>query len=297
MIGSRASLPGLAAIVALGACLGLRSPDPAVADPPLAQSRASRVERAATTAEAAAAPLEAELRAALDMARRGAGRIVAGEEVPGPALRAASDAIDGAVPEAISAADALATLDGMLRVLDGAEPLPVAASAGELTSIAAQLRRTAGPADHFAAMRLRTGELLVALGAARDALQAGDVSGTAEPLAGAERLLDELTAWEANLVTLPIWLEAARRMTDAVRRLASAVAAGDAEAASGAQRDFEAVAGEARAADEALQVAMAEGGAAVADAPLRRLVDALRGVTEARERLASILHPPPSPAP
>jgi hypothetical protein len=297
MIGSRASLPGLAAIVALGACLGLRSPDPAVADPHLAQSRATRIERAAATAEAAAAPLEAELRAALEAARQGAGRIVAGEEAPGPALRAASDAIDGAVPEAVSAAEALATLDGVLRVLDGAESLPEAASAGELTSIATQLRRTAGPADDFAAMRLRTGELLDALDAAGDALGAGDASGTAEPLAGAERLLDELAAWEANLVTLPIWLETARRMTEAVRRLASAVAAGDAEAAAGAQRDFEAVAGEAREADEALQVAIAEGGAAVADAPLRRLVAALRGVTEARERLASILHPPPSPAP
>lgn len=297
MIGSRASLPGVAAIVALGACLGLRSPDPAVADPQLAQLRAVRIQRAAAAAETAAAPLEAELRAALEAARQGAGRIVAGDDAPGPALIAASDAIDGAVPQAVSAGEVLGRLDGMLRALDGADPLPEVASAGELTSIAAQLRRTAGAADDFAEMRLRTGELLDALDAAGAALQAGDAPGTDEALARSDRLLEELAAWEANLVTLPIWLESVGRMTDAVRRLASAVAAGDAEAAAGAQRDFEAVAGDAREADEALQVAMAEGGAAVADAPLRRLAAALRGLTEARERLASILHPPPSPAP
>jgi hypothetical protein len=297
MIGSRASLPGMAAIVALGACLGLRSGDPAVADPQLVQLRASHLQRAAAGADAATAPLEAELLTALEAARQGAGRIVAGGEPPGPALRDASNAIDGAVPEAMTAGEALASLDGMLRATDATEPLPMVASAGELSSIAAQLRRTAGPADDFAEMRARTGELLDALVAARDALHAGDAPATQERLAGADRLLDELVAWEANLVTLPIWLETAGRMTDAVRRLAAAVAAGDAEAAVGAQRDFEAVANEAREADEALQVAMAEGGAAVADAPLRRLVAALRGVTEARQRLASILHPPPSPAP
>lgn len=295
-MGSRATLPGMAAIVALGACLGLRSGDPAVADPELVRVRASHLRGAAADAEAATEPLEAELRAALDAARQGVGRIVAGDEAPGAALREAADAIDGAVPEALTAGEALATVDGTLGAFAG-DPLPTVASGGELASIAAQLRRTADPADSFAAMRGRTSEVLGALDAALDALEAGDQPATQEWLASADRLLRELEAWESNQVTLPIWLETATSMTDAIRRLASAAEAGDAEAAAGAQRDFEAAADQAREADEALQVAMAEGGAAVADAPLRRLVAALRGVTEARERLASILHPFPSPAP
>lgn len=269
------------------------------ANPELAVTagRQARLGSLAAAADGALAALEAELHSALDAGRRGSARVVSGTAPPGQELEAAADALDEAAPGAASAEAAVGALQGTARALN-IEGAPASRTTpAELRSIAAQLRATAPAADEFAAMRRRTDETLEALDTALAALEAGDVPAAQAAVAAATDLLDTLAGWDPGLVTLPIWLDTARAMASALEGLVTAVQAGDRLAAEQAQRDFAAASSEAREADVALQIALAEGGAAVAEAPLGRVVAALRSTIEARVMLAPILHPTPSPAP
>jgi len=100
---------------------------------------------------------------------------------------------------------------------------------------------------------------------------------------------DALAAWEVELVTLPVWLQAAGAMVDAVEAIVAATRAGDAAAAAAAADAFAASSADAVTADRALRIAIGEGGAAVTAAPLGRLAEMLRGVAEARSEVAAIL--------
>jgi hypothetical protein len=293
MIGRRATLTGVVAIGLTGAVLSVDAhPEPAVT-----ASRGARLASVAAEADRALGALEAELRGALDAGRRGSARVVSGTASPAEDLEAAADALVEAAPTAESVEAAMVTLGGTARAL-AAEDIPTAPTTpAELTSIGAQLRATAPAADTFAGMRRTAGETLQALDTALAALEGGDVPAAQAAVEAANDLLDTLAGWNPGLVTLPIWLDTARNMAAALERLVTAVQAGDRAAADQAQRDFAAASSEAREADVALQIAVAEGGAAVAEAPLGRLVSALRRTTEARAELASILHPTPSPAP
>lgn len=98
-----------------------------------------------------------------------------------------------------------------------------------------------------------------------------------------------IAAWEADLVTLPVWVEASGALVDAAGALVEATADGDAQAAAAAAREL-AMQGEgAASADRALRIAMGEGGSAVTAAPLGRLADLLRRTGEARATVAGIL--------
>ncbi|HSI99394.1 MAG TPA: hypothetical protein VLA59_03305 [Patescibacteria group bacterium] len=285
MIGTPGLVAGLVGIVALVPLVGAGGPDPGAA----LAARALVAERAVAADEALLA-LERAMQPALDLGRSGAARVVSGESPPGEALAAAGALLVEADALGAEAASRVRALDGARRAMD-APPAPVdpPARTGELASIGAQLEGAAPAADRFASMRLRAERLLTGLGAVVEALADGDTAAADVALAQARADHDELAAWEVDLVTLPVWVEASGALLDAAEALVAATAAGDARAAAEAADAFALQRDGAASADRALRIAMGEGGAAVTAAPLGRLADLLRRTAEARAAVAGIL--------
>jgi hypothetical protein len=138
-------------------------------------------------------------------------------------------------------------------------------------------------------MRHRAEEIGVALEAALRELEGSDTAAAREALAGARERHAILAGWEPGLVTLPVWLETTGRLLDAIEDLLAAVEAGDPDGVAAAGDAVAAVGEEAREADVALRLAMSEGGAAIAGAPLERLADALRRIDETQLALMEIV--------
>lgn len=286
MIGTPTLLAVLVGIVGLVPLLGAGGPDPSIA----IGARALVAERAAA-ADAALAALERAVQPALDLARSGAARVVSGDSLPGEPLAEAGATLIELDPLAAEAATRIRALEGARRAhgLSGAA-LDAPGGPGELASIGAQLEGTAAAADRFAAMRLRADRVLTGLVTVVETLAGGDVAGAAAALDQARADHEEIAAWEVDLVTLPVWVEASGALVDAADALVRATAAGDAPAAAAAADEFATQREGAASADRALRIAMAEGGAAVTAAPLGRLADLLRRTSEARAEVAEILH-------
>jgi hypothetical protein len=123
-----------------------------------------------------------------------------------------------------------------------------------------------------------------------DALADGDPAAAGATLEQVRSDHQAVAAWEVELVTLPVWIEASGALIDAAEALVAASTSGDAEGVAAAADDFERQRDGAASADRALRIAMGEGGAAVAAAPLGRLADVLRRTAEARAAVAEILH-------
>lgn len=284
MIGTRASVIAGAALLVSLAAFGGRSTDPAGE----LAARALVVERAAAVVAAADA-LESSLEPAVDAARRGAARVVAGSEAPAPELVAAADRLRRAEPAAAELRGAARALDGALRAWRPDEAsFEMRLERGEIGSVASQLEATAATADEFAAMRRRSEGLAGSLETALAALEGGEIE-EAERLAGLARTdHDALTAWENELLTLPVWIETTDAMIGDVETIIAATRAGDATAAAAAAAAFAARADEAATADRALRIAMSEGGGGVTAAPLGRLADILDRLRAMRTRAAAI---------
>lgn len=282
MIGTPAIVAALVGIVALVPLVGSGGPDPSAA----LAARALVAERAAAADEALLA-LERAIQPALDLARGASARVVNGESPPGEALASAGAMLVEVEPLGVAAASRLRALEGARRAAGRLETnIEPPARAGELASIGAQLEGAAPAADRFASMRLRAERVLAGLAEVVDALADGD-------RVTAETTLDQVradhravAAWEVQLATLPVWIEASAALLDA----AGALVAGDAEAVAAAADDFERQRDGAASADRALRIAMGEGGAAVTAAPLGRLADVLRRTADARAAVAEILH-------
>lgn len=286
MIGTPALLAGLVAIVGLVPLLGAGGPDPSVG----IGARALVADRAAA-ADAALDALQRAVQPALDLARSGAARVVSGESSPGESLTDAGTMLIELDPRAVEAAARIRALDGARRALGSSVGVLLPpAEPGELASIGAQLEGTAAAADRFAAMRLRAELLLTGLVTVAETLADGDVAGAAAALERARADHEEIAAWEVELGTLPVWVEASGALVDAADALVRATAAGDAQAVAAAVAAFATQREGASSADRALRIAMAEGGAAVTAAPLGRLADLLRRTAEARAAVAEILH-------
>jgi hypothetical protein len=285
MIGRAGLLAGLVGIVALVPLLGSGGPDPSAA----IAARALVAERAAA-ADAALLALERAIQPALDLARSGAARVVNGESPPGEPLAAAGTLLAEVDDVAAEAAARVRALDGARRAMEApGEPIEPPAQPGELASIGAQLERTATAADRFASMRLRAERVLTGLAVVVEALGDGDAAGADAALVQARADHEAIAAWEVDLVTLPVWVEASGALVDAAEALVTATAGGDARAAADAADEFARQREGAASADRALRIAMGEGGAAVAAAPLGRLADLLRRTAEARAAVAEIL--------
>ena len=281
MIGARRRATALVGILGLAVLLR-GGPGPAA----VIHAEHLLAERTAA-ADAKLADLQAALEPALDAARAGAARVVGGDEPPGERLASAAELLRAADTAAATAAAAVAGVEGARRVL-GRPPVAVASPVGraELSSIAAQLEASADAAGDFAEMRRRAERVVVTLAAALEAVADAERS-RAERLAEQARSdLEALAAWDVELATLPVWLDAANALLAITEDLATAASTAEVEAAA---RDLEALREDATQADRALRIAMGEGGAAVTAAPLGRLADVLRRVADARARLALIL--------
>ena len=285
MIGTPALVAGLAGIVALVPLLGAGGPNPSTA----VAARALVAERA-TAADQALRALEVAIEPALDLARTGAARVVSGESSPGGPLADAGARLVELDGRGLAAGAAIRALDGARRALGApGAPIEPPARAGELASIGAQLEGAASAADRFAEMRLRAERVLTGLAAVVEALAAGDMAAARAAVVQARADHDAIAAWEVDLLTLPVWVEASASLVDAAEALVIATADGDAVAAARAADELATQREGAAGADRALRIAMGEGGVAVTAAPLGRLADLLRRTAAARAEVAEIV--------
>jgi hypothetical protein len=295
MIGRRARVPTrrvprwaaaatLIAVLGLGAILSQRSPDPLVADPAAAAAARASLETALRDARQALDELASALDAALAAGRTGAALTVAGDGNPGSHLTAAADALAGGDDLARTARTALAAVAGQLAVLQPTTAPPgFDVAAGAVSATAGQLAGAADAADAFRAMRRASQACLTDLGTALAALDRNDPVTALAALDVADQELAAVQAWRGNLDTLPIWSDTTGRLLSAARRVAVATRDGDAAARKAAAADYASAAADARQADLALAIAVAEGGSAVSAAPLHALAD-IRAAVEATLR-------------
>ena len=283
MIGRR-SLPfGVAAVALIVVVMNVGGPGPEAA---LAADRLV-AERAAST-DAALASLAEGLQPALDAARQGGARVVAGDVPPGPALLEAADLVTAVGDAAVEAHAACADLAAALRARsEAAAPLAPCPDPATLTSIAGQLGSTASAGDAFADVRRHAEHVTVALDAALDALDAGDLDTAASAVAEARADHDAVAALEPKPMTLPVWIETTNEMIRAVERVIAATRAGDEAAAVDAADDFAALADEGVTADRALRIAIGEGGSAVTSAALERLAGLFGAIDDLRAAVAA----------
>lgn len=278
MIGPRATL---AAVLTIAASCAALSADV----PPAARARDAirllheRAAEASRRLDALAAPLEEAMAAA----RAGAARTVTGDESPGHSLEEAARGLEEAEPQASGVRGAVARLQGALQLAGRGAAIAQPVVDGELASIAGQLRATAAVADRFAEMRRRAERVPATLDEALAALTHGDLE-AAERLARAARTdHDAVSAWEVDLVTLPIWIETTDALIADVETILRATRSGDRAAAEAAADAFTGRAEDATTADRALRIAIGEGGSAITGTPLRRLAELLTRVTAARD--------------
>jgi hypothetical protein len=284
MIGIRSALSGIAAMALAGGVLAPAAPNPAAG----IAARRLVVERASTAIDRLD-ELDRLVEAAVASARRGAARVVSGAEPPGPSLTEAAAVLAGAEDAATEARRAIRAADGAQRALDpaasGSEP---ALAAGEVGSIGTQLEATVPAAESFAQMRRRAEALVGGLDAALEALVDGDPA-EADRLATAARTdHDAISAWEVELVTLPVWIATTDALVGDVETLVAATRAGDSAAAEAAAEAFATRGEEAATADRALRIAMSEGGAAVTAPPLGRLATLRAAIRDERLRMDAL---------
>jgi len=279
---------GLTAVVALAALgFGLRSGDPARADPPLAVERGEQLASAASAANNALSRLSEVLATALDRGRRGAARTVAGDRPPAPELLAAAQGLEADAAAGDAARRALEALAGTAAAVDPVARVPALSYSGpELLEVAAQLRSTAEAATLFVERRNATAAVVEALGAGVAALDSDQpmvalarLDAAAAPLA----LLDE---WTDRPPLLSYWMVIIGRLLDAARGIAVATIDDDPVAVAVAAVRYRDAGALAAGADNALAVALAEGASAVSATPLQRLAALAGEAADLRAELA-----------
>jgi hypothetical protein len=267
MIGRR--LLAAAGAVALIVVLGGGAPRPEIA-----RDANAAIVAAADDSLAAIDRLEAELAPALDAARMGGARVVAGESDPAEPLASASDGLVSAAPAATELRNALAQLEHARAALEpGAEPLTTAPDAEQLLSIAGQLASTADAGASFAEMRRGAESVSGSVVDALDAAADGRLDEADDHLAASLVAVDAVRDLEESAPALTVWIGTADAMIGAVQELVDAVRTGDVERADAAQADFDAAAKGAAQADRALRIGLGETGNAISAVPLQRLAE------------------------
>jgi hypothetical protein len=284
MIGIRGSISAmLAACLCAAGLTGMEGPGPMLAADRLVAERAARSDVAVQALEDALAP-------AVEAARRGAARIVTGDEPPSEAFDAAADAVRSAEPAARAATAAIGALDAARRARR-----PETAAVGRvtapdvLTSIAGQLEATGDAADTFVARRRAADEVVAGLERALAALAAEDLDAAEDATDMARQAHRQVAAWDSPPPSLPVWLETTGAMIDAMERIVMATRAGDADAAREAGRVIGTLEEDAETADRALRIAVSEGGSALASTALGRLAGELDAVASVRARVKGVL--------
>ena len=277
--------------LAVGVGFGLRSADPASADPPAAAARAVLLADAVDAADVALARLAAELERARAHARRGTALTVSGE-APAPELTSAADLLAGASDEADAARRGLLALGGVAAAIRPAVMVPSLSYGGtDLELIAAQLRSSAPAATLFVERRHATQAVVDALAAALAALERSDPSAALDSLATADAPFSLLDAWVERPPLLRYWMMISSDLLDAAGDIARATLSDDAAALKAAGERYARAAEAARGADNALALSLSEAGAAISATPLRRLAAVADEVDEARSELPNVLQP------
>jgi hypothetical protein len=267
MIGRR--LLAAAAAAALIVTLGGGAPRPEIAR----DAKAAIVSAADDTLEAIDR-LEAQLAPALDAARTGGARVVAGEEDPAERLAAAADGLVAAAPSATELVAALTKLERARAALrPEAERLPPAPDAGQLESIASQLTTTAEAGAGFAEIRRGAESVSESVVDALDAVAAGRLDEAEEHLAASLGAVDAVRELEEGATVLSVWIDTADAMIRAVQELVEAVRTTDPGRADAARAAFDAAAEQAPQADRSLRIGLGETGNAISAVPLRRLAE------------------------
>ena len=282
MIGSRLVVATVALLTVVA--FGAGGPRPEVE----AAARGSIV-AAADEVLTLASDLRARLVPAVESARAGAARVVAGTEAPGGPLLESSSAVLESSSVAVALGSAIGRLERARRAWrPGVDGLPEPPDGADLSSIAAQLAATAEAGEAFAVMRRRAEGLTGVLSAALRDAESGDVAGASERVEAARQEAEALRAWEIDAVTLPVWLDTVDAMIEAMERTVDALANRDDARARDAVEAFGALAEEAPSADRALRIALSVGGAGVTAVPLGRLAEVARATDQARAVAAAI---------
>jgi hypothetical protein len=281
-------LVGVLSAILLGAVLAAR---PAGGlDPTVAAERVTILRQQSAEAATRLDALIARLQVAVDAGRRGSALVIDGDESPRADLLEAAQAVSGASDEAALADAAAARVNGtMAAVAPQRTPLPAGPTSALLPGISAQFSAAADAAEPFVARRQATDEALDGLADALAALDDDDPRRALAALDRADEALDAVRDWEEPPTVLPFWLETTGELLAAARRIAVASLAGDADAVARAADRYARAAAEARRADTALAIAIAESGSSLAATPLRLLADALEAATAQRQVLQEML--------
>jgi hypothetical protein len=280
---------GIGAAVLFGAVLAFR-PAGAAGDPTVASERVAALRAEAAGATSRVDALIAQLQAALDAGRRGSALVVDGDESPRADLEEAARLLADASDEAARAGAATDRVNGMLAaVAPERDRLPAGPASALLPGIAAQFTAAAEAAGPFVARRRATTATLDALADALAALDADDPRGALTALDRADAELETVREWQDPPAVLPFWLETTGELISAARRIAVASLAGNPDAVARAAERYARAAGEARRADTALAIAIAESGSSLAATPLGLLAAALEAATAQQRALAGIV--------
>lgn len=264
---------------------GLRSADPAAADPPGAEARARQLADAMEAADATLARLSAELDRAREHARRGTALTVSGE-APAPELTSAADIIAGASDEADAARRDLLALGGIAAAVHPETTVPALTYGGaELEQIAAQLRSSAAAATLFVERRHATRAVLDAFAGALAALERDDPTTALDELAKADAPLALLGSWVERPPLLRYWMTISIELLDATGDIARATLGNDPGGVRAAATRYATAADAVRGADNALALTLSEEGAAISATPLRRLAALADEADDARAAL------------
>jgi hypothetical protein len=284
-------LRGLAAMLVLGGLFGLRSPDPAAADPPATAALHAQLEGQTAAARDELEDLRRAIKAAIDQARTGAALTITGTKEPGAYFAAAGSRMAAAEAALARAHRAVARVAGSLAIASPASAADgpnLLLRAGQLAATGAQLTTVGAAADAFVSMRRATEATLVQLAAALATLTAGDATAALVALDAADTQLASVRAWPGQLQTLSIWADTTEQLLSALRALAKATIAHDVTAARAAERAYQRAADDGHRADQALAIALAEGGSAISSGAMRSAADALAETEKTLAELAAI---------
>jgi hypothetical protein len=285
----------LLAVIVLGGLLGLRSPNPELADPAARHLVVRQIAGDRAAAVSTLTRLRDAIAAALGEGRQGAALTVAGSDPPGPHLAACGRQLAAADRLAGDAQRSLGQLRAWLASAAPDEPAPsLGLVPGELAATGGQLISAAEAADAFAGMRGDTETTLARLADAFAAIDAGDAPAALQATSAAGVSLAQVRSWQGKLDTLPVWIDTTGALIDAIAAMAHAIELHDPAAAAAAEARYRQAASDALQPDNALAIALAEGGSAVSSSALASAAREQGAVEAARDQLAA-LAPPSDP--
>jgi hypothetical protein len=280
-----------AALIVVAAMFGARPADLATGDPVRQAALRQLAIEQAEAADLALGDVEDLLGTGVREAGRGQAAVLGGSDDPALIMDAAGVSFETAAEQAENAEAALADLAWTLQVLDAEASSPTLSyGPAELVDLGARWRATGLPLAAAADLRRTAEATLGALGSALAALDRDDPTAALAALADAEASLDVVRGFaeRGGVPTLPFWISTVEALLAAATDITNAALAGDPVALAAAQAAYEAAAGDAERADQALAIALGEAAAGITSGAAATSADALRDVAAARAALAGL---------